>query len=71
MARKPFAAFQNESDCIEPSDLAIENRLDRAGLAHAGQLKELLDLTVAEMEKSDLPEQNAVLEAETVKNPFA
>jgi hypothetical protein len=69
---------------LQLGDLTIENRTDRvsiygtidltrdkSGLDHARRLKTILDLTVAEMEKADLPDSIAVLAPETVDNPFA
>jgi len=76
--------FADEVTRLQIGELTVENRVDRislygsvdltldqAGLEHARRLKALLDLTVAEMEKSNLPAQIAVIEPETVKNPFA
>jgi hypothetical protein len=75
--------FSNESESLQLGDLTIENRVDRvsiygsidltldkAGLELAKQLKSILDLTVAKLEKSDLPESVAMIESDTVKNPF-
>ncbi|MFZ2949801.1 MAG: hypothetical protein WA003_09990 [Desulfuromonadaceae bacterium] len=76
--------FADEEVSLQIGDLTVENRLDRvslygsldltldkAGLENARQLQALLALTVAEMEKTTLPERIAVQETETVKNPFA
>lgn len=76
--------FANESESIHFGDLTIENRVDRVsiygtidltldkiGLGYARQLKTILDITVAELEKADLPDRVTVIEPETVKNPFA
>ena len=84
MAKAGIKPFKNESDALQIGDLTIENRLDRVsiygnmditldkeGLKAAKALKELLDLTLAELEKTDLPDQIAVTKPETVKNPFA
>jgi hypothetical protein len=38
---------------------------------YARQLKGIIDLTISEMEKNELPDKVAVIEPETVKNPFA
>ena len=80
-----FAPFKNESDAITLGDLKIENRedrvaiygtlavtRDRAGLAAAKALKEVVDRIVKELENgSDLPIRVAAAEpTETVKNPF-
>ena len=80
-----FKPFKNEEDCLQiGSDLNIENRIDRVsifgslditldkeGLNTAKELKALLDATLAELEKSELPERIALVAPETVKNPFA
>ena len=79
-----FKPFKNEADCITlGEDLTIENRVDRIsifgsidltldkeGLKVAKGLKAILDITVAEMERTDLPDHIALAEPETVKNPF-
>jgi hypothetical protein len=81
-----FAPFRNESDAITLGDLKIENRedrvsvygtlaitRDRAGLAAAKALKQVVDRIVKELESGhDLPIRVAAAEApKTVKNPFA
>jgi len=76
--------FANESESLQLGDLTIENRtdrisiygsidltLDKPGLDNARQLKAILDQTVAELEKADLPDGISVIEPETVENPFA
>jgi hypothetical protein len=76
--------FANESESLQIGDLTIENRtdrvsiygsidltLDKPGLDLARRLKAILDLTLAELGKADLPDQIAVKKPETVKNPFA
>jgi hypothetical protein len=82
--KSAFRPFQNEADCLQiGEDLTIENRIDRvsifgsvditfdkAGLLIARQLKEVLDLTLAEMEKTELPEKIALAPMDTVDNPF-
>jgi len=83
MAKIKIKPFGNESDCINLGGLTIENRLDRVsifgtldltldreGLAYARQLKEVLDLTVAEMEQAELPDKISTVAPETVDNPF-
>jgi hypothetical protein len=83
MAKKIINPFKNESESLQIGGLTVENRLDRvsfygsiditrdkAGLTIARQLKEILDLTLAELEKSELPEKIALAPAETVDNPF-
>jgi hypothetical protein len=84
MARKIIKPFRNESDSLQIDELTVENRIDRIsiygsiditrdqeGLALARHLKEILDLTLAELEKEELPERIAVATLETVDNPFA
>lgn len=81
---KEFKPFKNESDCLQLGDLTIENRIDRVsifgsiditldkeGLAVAKELKAIIDSTIAEMERTDLPDKIAIRSAETVDNPFA
>jgi len=81
--QKDFRPFRNEADCIQLGELTIENRVDRVsifgsidltldkeGYKAAKELKAILDLTVAGMEKTDLPEHIIVAVPETVKNPF-
>lgn len=79
-----FHPFKNEADIVQVAGLTIENRLDRVslygsiditldkeGMEAARQLKELLDLTLAELEvRGDLPEHVAMVEPESVDNPF-
>jgi hypothetical protein len=84
MARKIINPFRNESESLQIGDLTVENRIDmisifgsiditrdKEGLAIARQLKEILDLTLAELEKEELPERIALAALETVDNPFA
>jgi hypothetical protein len=84
MARKIMKPFKNESESLQIGDLTVENRLDRVsiygsiditldkeGLALARQLKEVLDLALAALEKEELPERIAPATVETVENPFA
>lgn len=79
-----FAPYQNESDCVQIGDLTVENRVDRislygsidltrdkAGLAAARKLKDIIDTTLAELEKVELPEQISLAKPESVNNPFA
>jgi hypothetical protein len=79
-----FAPYQNESDCIQIDELTIENRVDRvsiygsidltkdkAGLAASRELKKILSMILAELEKTDLPDQITLAEPETVDNPFS
>jgi hypothetical protein len=84
MPRKAsFHPFKNEAECLQIGDLTIENRLnrvslfgslditrDREGLAAAKALQDVLIVTLAELETADLPERIAMVEPETVKNPF-
>jgi hypothetical protein len=84
MAKKIINPFRNESECLQIGDLTVENRIDRIslygsiditrdkeGLAVARQMKEILDLTLAELDKEELPERIALAPLETVDNPFA
>lgn len=84
MSEIKFSPFKNESDCLQiGEDLTIENRVDRIsifgsidifldkeGLKVANELKAIMDLTVAEMSKTQLPDKITVLKPETVDNPF-
>ena len=84
MKKCDFNPFKNEADCITiGEDLNIENRVDRVsifgnidltldkeGLKAAKELKAIIDLTVAALEKENLPDHIAIVERETVKNPF-
>jgi len=83
MAKKIINPFRNESESLQIDDLTVENRIDRIsifgsiditrdkeGLALARQLKEVLDLTMAELEKEELPERIVLAPLETVDNPF-
>ena len=83
MAKKSFSPYKNESDCIHLGDLTIENRVDRVsifgsidltkdkdGLSMTRELKNIIDQTLAELEKTELPDRIAVNPAETVENPF-
>lgn len=84
MARKRFHPFKNESECLQMGDLTIENRIDRVsifgsiditrdkeGLEVARQLKQVLELTLAELEGADLPDQITLEAPDCVENPFA
>jgi hypothetical protein len=81
-----FSPFQNESDAITLGDLKIENRedriavygslaitRDRAGLAGAKALKNILESIIKELEgEHDLPIRVAAAETPVkVNNPFA
>lgn len=83
MPKKIISPYKNESDCLEIGSLTVENRLDRIsifgsiditrdkeGLAVAQELKSILDLTLAELERADLPDKVALKPVKTVKNPF-
>lgn len=83
MKKTDIRPFQNEVDCVQINELTIENRVDRVsifgsidltldkeGLKAARELKAILDLTLAEMEKTDLPTHIAVKKPKTVENPF-
>jgi hypothetical protein len=84
MTKKMFTPYQNEADSLQIADLTIENRLDRisiygsidlwkdkGGLKSAQQLKTIIDQTISELEKSDLPDKVELAKSETVANPFA
>ena len=83
MSRKSIKPYKNESDCIQIGDITIENRIDRVsifgnaditrdkeGLAVARELKSVLELILAELERTELPEKVTLKAAKTVKNPF-
>ena len=83
MKKTELHPFANESESLQIGDLTVENRtdrisiygsldltLDKPGLKLARRLQAILGLAVAEMEKVDLPDKIALLEPETVKNPF-
>jgi len=83
MSKKIISPFQNESETIQIGDLTVENRVDRVsiygsiditrdkeGLENLRQLKAILDLIAVELERTELPDKIAVVEPETVKNPF-
>jgi hypothetical protein len=76
--------FQNESDAIEIGELTIENRLDRielygslqltrdkAGLALAKQLKDVIDKTIKAMQSRELPDHITNAPTDTTDNPFS
>ncbi len=80
-----FSPFKNESDAVALGNLKLENRedhiaiygmlaitRDRAGLADAKTLKDLLERIIKELEdEHDLPLTVASAEpAVKVKNPF-
>lgn len=76
--------FANESDSTEIGDLCVENRVDRislygtltltrdkAGLALAKELLELLAVTIQVLENDEsLPEKIQEVTQKKVKNPF-
>jgi len=83
MPMSTIKPFKNEEDSLLIGDLTIENRLDRisiygslditldkTGLKAAQKLKAILDTVIAEMEKTDLPDQIAISKPETIRNPF-
>jgi hypothetical protein len=79
-----MSPYQNESESLALGELTVENRLDRvslygaldiprdkAGLAQARALKEIVDAVVAALEKEgDLPDKVRTKPAQKVKNPF-
>ena len=83
MSKLPFSPYKNESESLEIAGLTVENRLDRVsiygsidltkdkeGLEHAREMKKSLDLTVEELEHSNLPNRIQVVKTEIVANPF-
>ena len=78
-----FVPFANEADVLHVGNLMIENRIDRitlsgdvdltrdkAGLAKAKQLHQLLAEVVANMEAAPLPDSQPAPDVKTVGNPF-
>jgi hypothetical protein len=78
-----FVPFANEADVLQVGNLTIENRIDRitlsgdvdltldkAGLATAQQLLQLLGDAVAKMEAAELPDSLPAPDVKTVANPF-
>ena len=84
MPKAEIRPFANESESVQLGGLTIENRTDRVSiygsldltldkvrLDSARRLKAILEQTVAELEKADLPERIAIKGPDTVQNPFA
>jgi len=80
---QPMQPFQNESESFTMEELTIENRLDhisiygetditkdQEGLAKARILRDVLNLTVKELERSPLPKHITPAKIEMVPNPF-
>jgi hypothetical protein len=79
-----ISPYQNEAESLTLGDLTVENRVDRvslygaleiprdrAGLAQARALKEIVDAVVAALESErNLPEKVEQAPTEQVKNPF-
>lgn len=78
-----FTPFANEADVVEVGALSIENRLDRitlsgdvdltmdrAGLARARILHQMLGDIVATLEAAALPDALPAPKVSTVDNPF-
>lgn len=78
-----FVPFANEADVLNVGNLTIENRsdritlngdvdltLDKAGLAMAKQLHQLLGDVVATMEATALLDKLPAPDVKTVENPF-
>jgi hypothetical protein len=78
-----FLPFANEADVVEVGNLTVENRLDRitiagdvdltldkAGLAQARVLQQLLGAVVARMEAAQLPDVLPAPGVKSVANPF-
>ena len=83
MGKKLINPFKNESECLQIGELTIENRTDRVsvygsiditrdneGLTLARQLKQVLELTLTELERIDLPDHICLEPPDIVKNPF-
>lgn len=83
MSKKIIRPFKNESECLQIGSITVENRVDRVsifgsiditrdkeGLAVARELKNILDLTLAQLESAELPDKVTLKPAKTVKNPF-
>ena len=76
--------FENEQDSLVIDALTIENRIDqleiygslaitrdKIGLAHALQLKQILDATVSALQNDPaLPDQITFKPSDQVDNPF-
>jgi hypothetical protein len=84
MNKAELHPFANESESLQIGELTIENRtdrvsiygsldltLDKPGLEQARRLKTILDSIMTELEKAELPDKVAVIEPDTVRNPFA
>jgi hypothetical protein len=82
--KKAFVPYANEADVVQVGNLMLENRLDRitvsgdvdltmdkAGLAHARRLHEILTAVVERLEAGTLPEQLPPPAVKTVDNPFS
>lgn len=78
-----FVPYANEADVHDIGGLQIENRLDRitlsgavdltadkAGLANAIALQQLIDATVARLRSMDLPDTLPQAPVRRVPNPF-
>jgi hypothetical protein len=82
--KQRFTPYANEADTLQIGELTIENRLDRIsiygsidltldkeGKRMALDLKNIIELAVAKLEETALPDKISIRETETVKNPFA
>lgn len=82
--KKSFTPYANEADVLEVGNLMLENRVDRvtisgdvdltldkAGLADARRLHEVLGAVVAALESRELPDRLPPPDVKTVDNPFA
>lgn len=80
---KKFLPYANESDVLHIGGLMVENRVDRitlsgdvdltldkAGLAHARALQQLLADVVARLEGHALPDRLPPPDVKKVDNPF-
>lgn len=79
-----FKPFDDEATSMAVDDLTIENRLDRieiygtlqitkdqAGLKLAKEMKNLIDATIAALEKEKLPKHIQTIAPDSTDNPFS
>lgn len=82
-SKKPFQAYQNETDSFVIGKLTVENRLDRIslygsleltkdkeGLQRAYELKRIVDSAIDVLKGTDLPDHIEVKATDSVDNPF-
>jgi hypothetical protein len=83
MAKHLIHPFQNESECLQIGELTVENRVDRIsiygsldltldkeGMEMAQLLKTVIDLALAQMAMTELPDRISIEKTEAVTNPF-